>query len=216
MGADLKERLRISPVPVRSIACRFNSILLRNFPDPRTLPPSQVRSVFPPFVIIRPSSTAAVLPHYLCLPSPSGRKWFSRHELRNTLKFTANLAFHLYSRQPTAEPRALIRGEEPNVDTLTHHAAPTRGSFALQAHPPLFATPFNLARSFFSYFSSRLPYSCPFFFRLYFPFLASSISPLCPFLSLFFVLRSFYFFLASIPDPFVAPGFLSNRVPGFW
>lgn len=41
------------------------------------------------------------------------RKWLSEHESRNTLKFTANLAFHLYSRQPRTQPRALIRELPP-------------------------------------------------------------------------------------------------------
>lgn len=79
------------------------------------------------------------------------RKWLSEHESRNTLKFTANLAFHLYSRQPRTKPRALIR-ESPLLSLLL---SPTRGEsaipiysssspflphasfcFTLQAHPP--------------------------------------------------------------------------------
>lgn len=93
------------------------------------------------------------------------RKWLSEHESRNTLKFTANLAFHLYSRQPRTQPRALIR-KLPLAPSLSFNSplfllfSPTQQSSTYPALPPrhspvLFysrgtsafasATPFNLA-----------------------------------------------------------------------
>lgn len=77
------------------------------------------------------------------------RKWLSEHESRSTLKFTANLAFHLYSRQSRTEPRALIR-ELPFALALTYTGSwlspravlfYSRGTSAFAS----VATPFNLA-----------------------------------------------------------------------
>lgn len=89
----------------------------------------------------------------------------------NALKFTANLRFpSLFPSEltTTPQPRALIRHEEANIDTplvatyVAAHLYHTGPCFALQAHPPLFATPFNLAHSLsFRIFSADFPSTPP-------------------------------------------------------
>lgn len=139
----------------------------------------------------RPSSPSSIV-YYLHTSSFSfnhvPENGFPSTNRANTLKFTANLRFpSLFPSEltTTPQPRALIRHEEANIDTpLRGHLCsrtpiPHRACFALQAHPPLFATPFNLAhslsfRTFFRgfplYYLPPVPNHPATLFLLYFTF----------------------------------------------